>query len=76
MPQHNTVSSVPDVSSFTVADVQTSPVSQITAASDTVTENTPDVQVTKYSLTHSLNPVYTRHCKCAYNSSGHLATML
>ncbi|XP_060773908.1 kinesin-like protein KIF13B isoform X2 [Neoarius graeffei] len=47
MPQLNTASSGPDVSSFAVAGVRTSSaVSPITAASDTVTENTPDAQTT------------------------------
>lgn len=76
MPQRNTVSSVPEAASFTMAEVQTPTVSQITAASDILTENTePDTQVTKYLLTHSINPVYKHHCKCDYNVSGNLANM-
>lgn len=53
------MSSVPEASSFTMADVHTSPVSQITAASDIETENAPDSKVTKYSLAQRIYPVYT-----------------
>ncbi|KAK3542444.1 hypothetical protein QTP86_025898 [Hemibagrus guttatus] len=44
--QQNPVSPAPEASSFAVADVHPSPVSQITAVSDIVTEKTPDAQTT------------------------------
>ncbi|KAG7316441.1 hypothetical protein KOW79_019982 [Hemibagrus wyckioides] len=55
MQQQNPVSPAPEASSFTVADVHPSPVSQITAASDIVTENTPDAQIT-FTKSQAQNP--------------------
>ncbi|XP_017311279.2 kinesin-like protein KIF13B [Ictalurus punctatus] len=55
VPQQNTVTSVPEASSFTVDTADTSPVSQITAASDIVTDNTPDAQ-TRVTKSQAQNP--------------------
>lgn len=68
MPQQNPVSPAPKASSFTVADVHPSPVSQITAASDIVTENTPDTQVTNYSL--NMSPLKTALINKQENTMG------
>ncbi|KAM9435213.1 kinesin-like protein KIF13B isoform 2-T3 [Clarias gariepinus] len=46
IPRPNTVPSVPEALSFTVADVHALPVSQMTATSDDITENTMDAQTT------------------------------
>ncbi|XP_026778411.3 kinesin-like protein KIF13B [Pangasianodon hypophthalmus] len=73
MPQKNTASSVPEASSFTVADVHTSPVTQITAASDIVTENTPDAQTTVTKSQTQIPPEFVEVSPLAQSESEDLA---
>ncbi|XP_060722287.1 kinesin-like protein KIF13B isoform X2 [Tachysurus vachellii] len=72
MQQQNTVSSAPEASSVTVADVHPLPVSQITTAPD-VTENTPDAQSTVAKSLTQDPPVFVEVFPLVQSESENLA---